>query len=170
MNTNFKTKLLLKIANKKANKGFTLIELLVSTIVFGILAIGAVSFLGQIFLGKSFAENQLRDHVNSVLREDLKGANCQAIDSDGNGYVSCDYTVVSQPQKTRSIECASWGWDGLLNRGCRTRFPNVPNRRPSHFHYETGSDRQSPNGKSKIKKDSKIENQKRLQNRKSKKR
>jgi prepilin-type N-terminal cleavage/methylation domain-containing protein len=128
MNTNFKTKLLLKIANKKANKGFTLIELLVNTIIVGILAISAVSFLGQIFLGRSFAENQLRDHVNSVLREDLKGANCQAIDSDGNGYVSCDYTVVSRPQETRPIECAAWGWYGLINRGCRTRFPNFPNR------------------------------------------
>ena len=137
-----------------------ILSLLVVSFLPIVIVLNVGRNLGQIFLGRSFAESQLRDYVASVLGEEINGASCQAMDSDSNGYVSCDYTVVSQPQKTRSIECASWGWDGLLNRGCRTRFPNVPNRRPSHFHYETGSDRQSPNGKSKIKKDSKIENQK----------
>lgn len=80
--------------------------------------------IGQYFFGRSFAESQLRDYVASVLKQEVNGSRCQAIDTDGNGYVSCDYTITSQPNSTRSIECAAWGLDGFLNRGCRNRFPN----------------------------------------------
>jgi hypothetical protein len=37
--------------------------------------------------------------------------------------VSCDFTTTSDPNRTHSIECAAWGWDGFLNRGCKTRLP-----------------------------------------------
>lgn len=47
----------------------------------------------------------------------------QGMDSDGNGYVSCDYTIVSDPNRTYSLECAAWGWDGFMNQGCKTRLP-----------------------------------------------
>jgi hypothetical protein len=83
---------------------------------------------GQFFFGRSFAESELRDYVASVLKQEINGVRCQAMDTDGNGYVSCDYTTVSQPEVTRSLECAAWGLDGFLNRGCRTRFPNFPAR------------------------------------------
>lgn len=88
---------------------------------FALLTVGRV--VGQFFFGRSFAESQLKDYVFSVLRQDLNGARCQAMDTDGNGYVSCDYTLVSHPEKTYSIECSAWGLDGFLNRGCKTRFP-----------------------------------------------
>lgn len=97
-------------------------------VVGGAFLLTAGRNLGQVFFGRSFAESELRDYVSSVLREEINGARCQAVDSDGNGYVSCDYTLNSSPGETRSIECAAWGWDGLLNRGCRSRFPNFPSR------------------------------------------
>jgi hypothetical protein len=81
--------------------------------------------MGQFFFGRSFAEAQLRDYVQTVLKKELNGARCQAVDSDNNNYVSCEYTVVSQTDDTpRSVECAAWGWSGFVNRGCRTRLPN----------------------------------------------
>lgn len=108
--------------------------LLISTGI-GIVSLALVIFLttvgrtfGQFLFGRSFAESELRDYVSSVLKQEINGVRCQAMDTDGNGYVSCDYTLVSQPEVTRSIECAAWGLDGFFNRGCRTRFPNFQPR------------------------------------------
>jgi hypothetical protein len=85
------------------------------------LTVGRV--VGQFFFGRSFAESELKDYVSSVLKQEVNGSRCQAMDTDGNSYVSCDYTLVSNPEKTYSIECSAWGLDGFLNRGCKTRFP-----------------------------------------------
>lgn len=51
------------------------------------------------------------------------GARCQGVDSDSNGYVSCDYTTVNELNVARSLECAAWGLDGFINRGCKARLP-----------------------------------------------
>ena len=75
--------------------------------------------IGQFFVGRNFAESQLKDYVANVIKGDINGSQCQAWDTDGNGYVSCTYTLVSQPGKPYAIECAAWGLDGFLNRGCR---------------------------------------------------
>ena len=96
--------------------GFGLIAL---SVVF--LTVGRVA--GQFLFGRSFAESQLKGYVSSVLKQEVNGARCQAMDTDNNGYVSCDYTLVSNPGVPQSIECSAWGLDGLLNRGCKTRFP-----------------------------------------------
>lgn len=88
----------------------------------------AGQFIGQSLFGRSFAEKQLKDYVSSVLREEVYGVRCQAVDTDRNGYVSCDYTVSSERGITRSVECSAWGLDGFLNRGCKTRFPNFQSR------------------------------------------
>ncbi|WP_144416081.1 hypothetical protein [Calothrix sp. 336/3] len=77
--------------------------------------------IGQSMFGRSFAESQLNDYVSKVFKQQLNGGRCQAVDSDGNGYVSCDYTTVNQPDTPRAVECAAWGLDGFFNRGCRTR-------------------------------------------------
>lgn len=90
-------------------------------VVTGAFLVTAGKTIGQSLFGRSFAEAQLRDYVQAVLRQEVNGARCQALDSDGNGYVSCDYTVANQPNTPLSIECAAWGLDGFLNRGCRTR-------------------------------------------------
>ncbi|WP_287128627.1 hypothetical protein [Candidatus Cyanaurora vandensis] len=90
----------------------------------GIFLVTAGRGVGQFFFGKSYAEGELRDYVSTVLKEDVRGASCQAFDTDDNGYVSCDYTVASQTNITRSIECAAWSVGGFFNRGCRTRLPN----------------------------------------------
>ena len=105
-----------------------LVTLGVLTLGGGILMLTVGKSLGQFLFGRSFAEKELRGYVSSVLKEEINGARCQPVDSDGNGYVSCDYTLVSKPDETRSIECAAWGWSGFVNRGCRTRFPNFQSR------------------------------------------
>ncbi|MGB8703224.1 MAG: hypothetical protein WCD18_27720 [Thermosynechococcaceae cyanobacterium] len=92
-------------------------------VVVGTFLLTAGRTVGQSLFGRSFAEGQLKDYVSAVLRQDVNGSRCQAVDSDGNGYVSCDYTTVTQPNLPRSIECAAWGLDGFLNRGCKTRVP-----------------------------------------------
>jgi hypothetical protein len=95
------------------------IILLGGSLIF--LTVGRV--VGQFFFGRSFAESELQDYVSSVLKQELNGSRCQAMDTDGNSYVSCDYTLASNPEQTYSIECSAWGLDGFLNRGCKTRFP-----------------------------------------------
>jgi hypothetical protein len=105
-------------------------KFLLTLLLGGIVIIGAGIFLttvgrtfGQFFFGRSFAESQLRSYVSSVQRQEVNGVSCQPMDTDGNGYVSCDYTLVSQPNVTRSIECAAWGLDGFFHRGCKVRVP-----------------------------------------------
>jgi hypothetical protein len=90
-------------------------------IVVGGFLLTAGRMVGQSLFGRSFAEGQLKDYVSAVMRQDLNGSRCQAVDSDKNGYVSCDYTTSGQPGVPRSIECAAWGLDGFLNRGCKAR-------------------------------------------------
>jgi hypothetical protein len=111
------------------------VKLILLLVAGGIVVIGGGLVLmtvgrtaGQFFFGRSFAESQLKDYVSSVLKQEVNGVRCQAMDTDGNGYVSCDYTLVSQPNVTRSLECSAWGLDGFLNRGCRTRFPSFPSQ------------------------------------------
>jgi hypothetical protein len=109
--------------------------------LFAILALVAIVFavvggflitagktIGQSLFGRSFAEDQLKEYVARVLRQDLNGVTCQPIDSDNNGYVACDFTTVAAPNQVQTIECAAWGLDGFLNRGCKKRLPGLPTR------------------------------------------
>jgi hypothetical protein len=89
----------------------------------GYLLLTAGRGLGQYMFGRGFAEGELREYVASVLRDEVNGCNCQPVDTDDNGYVSCDFSTKSQPQKVRSLECAAWGMRGFLTRGCKSRFP-----------------------------------------------
>ncbi len=91
------------------------------TIVLGTYLITAGKTVGQSMFGRSFAEKQLQEYVAAVLKQEVNGARCQSVDTDGNGYVSCDYTTAARPDSPLSIECAAWGWDGFFNRGCKTR-------------------------------------------------
>ena len=95
----------------------------VVAIAAGIFLMTAGQVVGQFLFGRSFAEGELRSYVSAVMKQEINGARCQAMDSDGNGYVSCDYTTASDPNRTYSLECAAWGWDGFMNRGCKTRLP-----------------------------------------------
>jgi hypothetical protein len=94
-------------------------------LVLGILGGGAIALvtigrnIGQFFFGRSFAESQLKSYVANVMREDINGSQCQTWDTDGNGYVSCTYTLISQPGRPYPIECSAWGLDGFINRGCK---------------------------------------------------
>ncbi|WP_218080079.1 hypothetical protein [Anthocerotibacter panamensis] len=103
--------------------------------VAGVLVALAICLLtigqgvGQFLFGRSYAQSELRDYVASVLREQVNGVSCQAFDTDKNGYVSCDYTINREPGITRSAECAVWGVDGFLNRGCKTRLPLLNGQR-----------------------------------------
>jgi hypothetical protein len=101
----------------------TLVVLLVIVVVGFSVLITAGKGVGQYFFGKGFAEGQLRDYVASLQKTQVQGASCQVFDTDSNGYVSCDYTIANDPGKTYSIECAAWGLDGFLNKGCKTRIP-----------------------------------------------
>jgi hypothetical protein len=91
--------------------------------VVGGFLLTAGKTVGQSLFGRSFGEGQVRDYVGAVLKQEVNGVRCQAVDTNKNGYISCDYTTVSQPENPRSIECAAWGMDGFLNRGCKTRIP-----------------------------------------------
>lgn len=104
----------------------------IGAVAIVVVAIGASALLatagkgiGQFLFGKSYAEGELKEYVASVLKQDLAGVSCQSLDTDDNGYVSCDYTVNTQPGITRSAECAAWGMGGFFNRGCKTRLPNI---------------------------------------------
>ncbi len=118
----------------RSHKSNLSLKILLSLGSLGVILIGGAIFLltagkglGQYFFGKSFAENELKGYVSTVLRQDVNGAHCQSVDSDNNGYVSCDYTLVTNPQVTHSIECAAWGLNGVLNKGCKARMPNFNN-------------------------------------------
>ena len=101
----------------------TLIFVSAGIIVLGsglaLITVGRV--VGQFFFGRSFAEKELNEYVSSVLKQELNGYKCQSRDTDGNSYVSCDFTLVSNPEKTYSVECSAWGLDGFLNKGCKSR-------------------------------------------------
>ncbi|MBR8832202.1 MAG: hypothetical protein N5P05_000737 [Chroococcopsis gigantea SAG 12.99] len=116
-------------------KNFGKVKLLIMLGLGGILAIALSGALitvgksfGQLFFGRNFAETQLREYVSRVLKQDVNGVSCQPTDSDGNGYVSCDFTTTQQPNVTRTLECAAWGLDGFLNRGCKSRLPGSADR------------------------------------------
>jgi hypothetical protein len=106
---------------------FVLLSILAIVIGSGIYLLTAGRGLGQFLFGKGYAEKQLDDYVRTVLKEEVRGSNCQKIDTDQNGYVSCDYTLVSRPGVTYSIECAAWSVGGFINRGCKSRLPGFNN-------------------------------------------
>ncbi len=98
-----------------------------AVIAFAVLTVGAYlltagRIVGQFFFGRGFAESELRDYAAKVFKDEVNGMTCQPMDSDNNGYVSCDFTVKSRPE-TLTVECAGWGLDGFMNRGCKTRVP-----------------------------------------------
>ncbi len=111
-----------------SNKSWVPIAIGVAVLVVllggGLFLITAGKNIGQFFFGRGYAEGELKDYVATVLKQEVNGATCQNIDTDNNGYVSCDYTVVGSTAVTRSLECAAWGLNGFLNRGCKARLPN----------------------------------------------
>jgi hypothetical protein len=126
LKVNLECQFFLAIANFFMNKP----KLFLILFGVGFVAIASSAFLitagrtiGQSIFGRSFAESQLRDYVATVLKQEVNGLRCQAVDTDKNGYVSCDYTTASQRDTPRSAECAAWGMDGFFNRGCKTRAP-----------------------------------------------
>ncbi len=104
---------------------FILLVILVFAVAIALLTVAQGA--GQFLFGRAYAEGELKSYVAEVLKETVGGASCQAIDSDRNGYVSCDYTTARESGVTRSVECAAWGVSGFINRGCKTRLPMFPN-------------------------------------------
>jgi len=105
----------------KAKRSLILISAGIIVLGGGLVLVTAGRVVGQFFFGRSFAEKELNEYVSSVLKQELNGSKCQAMDTDGNSYVSCDFTLVSNPAKTYSVECSAWGLDGFLNKGCKSR-------------------------------------------------
>lgn len=101
----------------------TLVLLSIAFIGISIFLVTAGRMIGQFFFGRSYAESELREYVEKVSKQQVNGVTCQPMDTDRNGYVSCDYTTVDAPSDTKSLECAAWGLDGFLNRGCKARLP-----------------------------------------------
>lgn len=65
---------------------------------------------------------EAREWADSMGMKDAS-VNCAAIDSDGDGYVSC--TVANKEQsgtKLISIQCAS-AMTGCMNEGCKLTVP-----------------------------------------------
>ncbi len=110
--------------------------LILAVVALVLAAIGGFLFtagktIGQSIFGRSFAEEQLREYVARVLKQEVRGVNCQPVDRDENGYVSCDFTTEGDPNRVQTVECAAWGLSGFFNRGCKVRmpsFPSPPNR------------------------------------------
>jgi hypothetical protein len=94
-------------------------------VVGGTFLLTAGRNIGQIMFGSSFAEGQLKEYVAKVLQQDVQGMSCRNVDTDNNGYVACDFTTVQNPTRTQTIECAAWGWEGVINRGCKARLPQI---------------------------------------------
>ena len=105
----------------KAKRSLILISAGIIVLGSGLVLITAGRVVGQFFFGRRFAEKELNEYVSSVLKQELNGSKCQAMDTDGNSYVSCDFTLVSNPEKTYSVECSAWGLSGFLNKGCKSR-------------------------------------------------
>ena len=93
-------------------------------VVGGILFITLGRGIGQYFFGQSFAEQQAKEYISKVFGQDASRINCRRFDTDNNRYVSCDFQVEGK-DKIYTIECAKWGLEGFINRGCKTRFPSL---------------------------------------------
>lgn len=66
------------------------------------------------------AESELREWARK-LGVKITGAACNAIDSDGDGYVSCSY--MDEHGTRNQVECAAaWTWQ----HGCRDPKVHVP--------------------------------------------
>lgn len=101
----------------RRNHGFTLIELLIVVAVLAILA--AIALQGVASCGirgsAEFAEQEARSHAQK-LGWKVQGVACTAVDTDGDGYISCSLAL--QDGTERALECASGGL-GSVN-GCKT--------------------------------------------------
>jgi len=72
----------------KAKRSLILISAGIIVLGGGLVLVTAGRVVGQFFFGRSFAEKELNEYVSSVLKQELNGSKCQAMDTDGNSYVS----------------------------------------------------------------------------------
>ena len=92
-------------------------------LIGGVLLLMFAKPIGQAMFGSSFAEKQAEEYVSKLFGDEVSKISCRNRDTDGDGYVTCDFRTNSDPGKIHSIECSAWGFDGVLNRGCKSRLP-----------------------------------------------
>ncbi len=91
------------------------------------LIIASVSLIGLGYLGVTFggviglnsykAEKTSKDYVKKLYNKEAQGISCSNVDSDGDGYVSCDVNI---GKEVILLECPTFS--SFFNNKCKTRL------------------------------------------------
>jgi hypothetical protein len=104
------------------SKGLTVVELMVGMVALFVLGVIAAAFMGVF---KIEHQDVLRDNMQKYsvsMGYTFLGGSCSGVDSDGDGYVSCDARVQEGvDSRAIALDCETTrGWRSVLNAGaCR---------------------------------------------------
>lgn len=99
---------------KAARQVGKMTEKIVIAFVFICIILGIVGFFGGAAgLDNEYATRNAEVFIRNLDLE-VKSFQCNGIDSDGDGYVSCTFSMKNG--STRQFECAGWSF---FNDGCR---------------------------------------------------
>lgn len=105
-------------------------------IIWGVMAIFILSFIGFLFSGWMWSDKihahavELAHGWTSVVYPNQDSTIlCESVDDDSNGYITCTVVVASEATETPvsserlNIECTSYIWFGADRASCREATP-----------------------------------------------